>query len=85
MLISALLLNFSSRLQRGGFLETWIVNDLFEPHVIRHNGNNDSWHGTDLQKPDSYIPGGCAKLDLQLQSRRLQFMPSFPYSRTQAT
>jgi len=34
VLISALLLTFLLVFRVGGFLENWIVNDLFEPHVI---------------------------------------------------
>ena len=34
VLISALLLTFLLVFRVGGFLETWIVNDLFEPHII---------------------------------------------------
>jgi ferrous iron transport protein B len=34
VLISALLLTFLLVFRVGGFLETWIVNDVFEPHVI---------------------------------------------------
>lgn len=34
VLVSALLLTFLLVFRVGGFLETWIVNDLFEPHVI---------------------------------------------------
>lgn len=34
VLISALLLTFLLVFRVGGFLETWIVNEVFEPHVI---------------------------------------------------
>jgi ferrous iron transport protein B len=34
VLISALLLTFLLVFRVGGFLENWIVNDIFEPHVI---------------------------------------------------
>jgi len=34
VLISALLLTFLLVFKVGGFLETWIVNDIFEPHII---------------------------------------------------
>jgi len=34
VLISALLLTFLLVFRVGGFLENWIVNDLFEPHII---------------------------------------------------
>lgn len=34
VLVSALLLTFLLVFRVGGFLETWIVNDLFEPHII---------------------------------------------------
>jgi ferrous iron transport protein B len=34
VLISALLLTFLLVFRVGGFLETWIVNDVFEPHII---------------------------------------------------
>jgi ferrous iron transport protein B len=34
VLISALLLTFLLVFRVGGFLETWIVNDIFEPHII---------------------------------------------------
>lgn len=35
VLISALLLTFLLVFRVGGFLENWIVNDFFEPHVIQ--------------------------------------------------
>lgn len=35
VLISALLLTFLLVFRIGGFLETWIVDDLFEPHIIQ--------------------------------------------------
>lgn len=35
VLISALLFTFLMVFRVGGFLETWIVNDLFEPHIIQ--------------------------------------------------
>ena len=34
VLISALLLTFLLVFRVGGFLENWIVNDIFEPHII---------------------------------------------------
>lgn len=34
VLVSALLLTFLLVFRIGGFLETWIVDDIFEPHVI---------------------------------------------------
>jgi ferrous iron transport protein B len=34
VLISALLITFLLVFRVGGFLETWIVNDVFEPHII---------------------------------------------------
>ncbi|HWR25364.1 MAG TPA: ferrous iron transport protein B [Methanosarcina sp.] len=34
VLISALLLTFLLVFRVGGFLETWIVNEVFEPHII---------------------------------------------------
>ena len=34
VLISALLLTFLLVFRVGGFLENWIVNDLFEPHIL---------------------------------------------------
>ncbi|MDI9394305.1 MAG: ferrous iron transport protein B [Euryarchaeota archaeon] len=35
VLISALLITFLIVFRIGGFLETWIVDDLFEPHIIQ--------------------------------------------------
>ncbi|WP_410507991.1 ferrous iron transport protein B [Methanosarcina hadiensis] len=35
VLISALLITFLLVFRIGGFLETWIVNDLFEPYIIQ--------------------------------------------------